>query len=312
MSPSLVAALPLGVLLGLGLWTLVSMIPRLSRPRLLVRVAPYVVDSSPEARDLVGRLPSDPAPLVIAIARPVLLAARRGVARVLGGDQVVADRLRQAGIDSSVDAFRSRQLQWCAVRASVGAAVVVLTLRAGTVSPPVGVVLGAAIALAGLLAPEHLLVRAARERQRRLRLELPTILEFLALSLTAGESLFDAIRRVARAGSGGLSSELAGVVAASNAGEPLVAALRGMAEPLGIAPIDRVVQQLVIALDRGTPVAEVLHAQAQDARDDAKRSLIEAAGRKEVAMLIPLVFLILPVTVAFAIFPATIVLNLGF
>ena len=59
-------------------------------------------------------------------------------------------------------------------------------------------------------------------------------------------------------------------------------------------------------------VVEVLRAQTQDAREESKRGLIESAGRKEVAMLVPLVFLILPVTIAFAVFPATLVLDLGF
>jgi tight adherence protein C len=65
------------------------------------------------------------------------------------------------------------------------------------------------------------------------------------------------------------------------------------------------------ALDRGTPLVEVLRAQAQDSRDDAKRRLLELAGRKEVAMLFPLVFLILPITIAFAIFPGILVLQMG-
>jgi tight adherence protein C len=56
----------------------------------------------------------------------------------------------------------------------------------------------------------------------------------------------------------------------------------------------------------------VLRAQAQDSRDQAKRELLESAGRKEVAMLVPLVFLILPTTIAFAIFPGIMVLQLGF
>ena len=41
------------------------------------------------------------------------------------------------------------------------------------------------------------------------------------------------------------------------------------------------------AIDRGAPLAQVLHAQALDARDDAKRDLIERAGRKEIYMLLP-------------------------
>ena len=37
--------------------------------------------------------------------------------------------------------------------------------------------------------------------------------------------------------------------------------------------------------------------------------MLETAGRKEVAMLVPLVFLILPVTVAFAVWPGIVVLQ---
>jgi tight adherence protein C len=66
------------------------------------------------------------------------------------------------------------------------------------------------------------------------------------------------------------------------------------------------------ALDRGTPLSEVLRAQAQDSREDTKRALLEAAGRKEVTMLIPLVFLILPTTVLFAVWPGIVVLQTGF
>ena len=43
--------LVLGALLGLGLWLIVSTVPRLGRPRLVERVAPYVADLS--AEDLV-------------------------------------------------------------------------------------------------------------------------------------------------------------------------------------------------------------------------------------------------------------------
>jgi tight adherence protein C len=50
-------------------------------------------------------------------------------------------------------------------------------------------------------------------------------------------------------------------------------------------------------------MAEVLRAQAADARAAGRRSLMEAAGRKDVAMLIPVVFLILPTVVLIALFP---------
>ena len=67
----------------------------------------------------------------------------------------------------------------------------------------------------------------------------------------------------------------------------------------------------VAAIDRGAPLAQVLQAQAADAREDAKRVLIEKAGRKEIYMLLPLVFLILPLSVLIAVFPGIVLLRLG-
>ena len=45
-------------------------------------------------------------------------------------------------------------------------------------------------------------------------------------------------------------------------------------------------------------------------RESARRELMEAGGRKEVAMMLPVVFLILPVTVVFAFFPGFVGLQL--
>jgi tight adherence protein C len=58
-----------------------------------------------------------------------------------------------------------------------------------------------------------------------------------------------------------------------------------------------------VAVERGTPLAEVLRAQAQDVREEGRRRLMEEGGKKEIAMMIPVVFLILPVTVLFALYP---------
>jgi tight adherence protein C len=65
----------------------------------------------------------------------------------------------------------------------------------------------------------------------------------------------------------------------------------------------RFVDGVVVAVQRGTPLADVLRAQAQDVREEGRRALMEAGGRKEILMMVPVVFLILPVTVLFAVFP---------
>ena len=55
----------------------------------------------------------------------------------------------------------------------------------------------------------------------------------------------------------------------------------------------------------------MLRAQAQDVREEGRRALMETGGRKEVLMMVPVVFLMLPVTVVFAVFPSMVVLRVG-
>ena len=309
---SLGLAIALGVGLGLGVWTLVAMLPRLGAPKLSSRVARYLVDVSPEARAEARRQPSEPATAILAFGGPSALRVRRLLARAFGGDDSVARRLQQAGSTHGVDAFRSRQLQAAVVGTAVGIAAATIAGHATAASGLLLIALVAFGAALGLIAPEQVLSRAARRRQTRIAAELPTVLEFLALSLSAGEGVLDALRRLSRAGSGELAREFGRVVADVNSGTPLPDALTRTARTIDLPSLTRTVDQLVAALERGTPLVHVFRAQAQDSRDDAKRQLIEAAGRKEVAMLLPLVFMILPVTIAFALFPATLVLQLGF
>ena len=56
----------------------------------------------------------------------------------------------------------------------------------------------------------------------------------------------------------------------------------------------RFAQGVAVAVERGTPLADVLHAQAADVREAGRRELIEVAARREVLMMVPVVFLVLP------------------
>lgn len=312
VTPALAAAVPIGIVLGLGLWTLASLVPSLSRPRLLARVAPHVLDVSAEARALVARRPSEPSPVLGLLVGPPVERIRRVMAAVLGGDDTVRRRLRQSGDGRTADGFRSRQLIWAGVGAVGGILIALVAARTGSAPLPVQIAVVPLIAGVGLLLPERMLVHSAQTRLRRMSEELPTVLEFLTLALSAGESLPDTLGRVARAGTGELAREMAAVIAEVNTGVSLSSALQRCAAAVDLPALTRCVEQLVPALERGSPLVEVLRAQAQDAREDAKRGLIEAAGRKEIAMLVPLVFLILPVTILFAIYPGVLVLQLGF
>ncbi len=112
-----------------------------------------------------------------------------------------------------------------------------------------------------------------------------------------------ALERVTRLSRGELARELGRALADARAGASLVQALQGIADRTSLPPLARFVDGVAIAVERGTPLAEVLRAQAVDVREAGKRALLEAGGRKEIAMMVPVVFLVLPVTVLFALFP---------
>jgi tight adherence protein C len=301
-----------GLALGLGFWLLVSLTPRLSKPNLPSRVAPYVIDVSVDARELLDRRTADPLPVFGALLDPVLGRVQRALGQILGGTEVTHHRLRQAGETKSIEEFRSQQIIWAAVAAgcAVLLSIIASTIQSMPVAADIAFVLVACVA--GFLGRDYVLQRRASARVKRMSKELPTVLEFMTLSLSAGEGILDAIRRVSRISHGALARELGVVVSDVNSGVPLADSLARLSSQLGMPSLTRAIDQIVGALERGTPLAEVLRAQAQDARDDAKRELLELSGKKEVAMLVPLVFIILPVTIAIAVFPGLLVLQAGF
>ncbi len=312
MTPLLGAALLAGLGLGTGLWLLVSLAPRLGRPRLAARLAPYLVDVSAEARAMTTARRSDPLPVMGAVLAPLAEQGQRMLAATLGGDRVIRTRLRQSGSAVTLAGHRTRQLLGALLGAALGLALALLAAQNGAPLVVTAVAAVAAGGIGGIAATDALLARAARRRSARIAEEFPTVVEFLALSVAAGESILEALRRVARTGSGELAGELDRVVQRAAAGQPLAAALAELRDDLALPAVGRLIDQVLAALDRGTPLAEVLRAHALDARDESKRRLLEAAGTREVAMLVPLVFLILPVTVLFAVWPGLMVLQLGF
>lgn len=314
-----IAAEPWGALLGLvagmGAWTMMGAVPRFRRARLLDRVAPHVLDVSEGARRHLALTTVHPLPVLGTLGAPAVVPVRRALARVLGGTERIERLLGQSGSDEDVERHRSRQLVALVLGTAAGALGAALVggaaLTSGNLPPAQLVAVPVVAAVTGLVACDSALDRRARRRVARISAELPTVLEFLALSLAAGEGLLDALRRVARVGSGELAGELGRVVADVGTGIAVARAFDDLARRLALPSVSRLVDQLAGSLERGTPLAEVLRAQAQDAREVAKRDLLESAGRKEVAMLVPLVFLILPLTILFALFPGVLVLQLG-
>ncbi|MEJ7634011.1 type II secretion system F family protein [Aeromicrobium sp.] len=294
-----------GLLLSSGLLLTASGWSRTRRPSLEQRLAPYVRDVHPYAVT-----PGRPRGVVDAVFGPSVRRAGRAVGDLLGGSASVSRRLVRLGSVTTVDDFRIRQVLWGA--GGLAAAIVVsayLWSERGTSVPVLLVICGVGFA-SGVLWCDNNLSSRVTAHERELLAEFPVVADLLALAVAAGESPVAGLERIMKVCHGVLSDELARVVADIRTGTPMAQAFDGLAVRTGVTSIARFAEGLAIAVERGSPLVDVLHAQAADVREAARRELMEAGGRKEVAKMIPVVFLILPVTVVFAFFPGYVGLHL--
>lgn len=300
-----------GAVAGLGTVLVLARVLVIRRPQLAIRVLPYV-------RDLpqVGRTPglrvasASPTSAAAGVFGPVIRSAADVVERVLGGAVSVRRRLERAGIDKTVHEFRVEQVLWGVGGFAVTAAFGVVRALTDPGSPVVALLLCLVGFSVGVLARDNHLSAQVTTRERRILAEFPTVAELLALAVAAGESPVAALDRVVRRSGGELSADLGRVLAAVRTGEPVAAAFDRMAATSGLPLVSRFAQGIAVAIERGTPLADVLHAQAADVREAGRRELIEIAARREIFMMVPVVFLVLPITVLFAFWPGVVGLSL--
>ena len=297
----------LGAGIGLGLVMVVSRLLELRRPQLAVRVLPYVRDLPQATRPV---RPPTRTGAAGAVFGPVLAAAASWLERALGGNASIRRRLERAALPMTVHDFRVEQVLWGLVASGVTAAMsLVVALRAPDRTIPLLVLCAVAFVL-GVLLRENRLTAQVKTRERPILAEFPTIAELLALAVGAGEGPVAALDRVVTRSRGALVADLAVVLADIRTGTPVGAALDTLARRSGLPVVSRFAEGMAVAIERGTPLAAVLHAQAGDVREAGRRALIESGARKEIAMMIPVVFLVLPVTVVFAFWPGVVGLHL--
>ena len=322
MSPSMVGA-GAGLLGAVGVLLIVLGLPWRREPTLEDRLAPYLLDVAPAGavrgyhrpRSSVAvpaRADGGTTGLVVKrLLGPLFPAALRGAERISGGSSTLRRRLDQAGSRRNAEQFRAEQVA-CGLAGSAAGAGIGLLVAAGrgfSLLPVTGLVLVGG--LSGVLGRDSLLTAQVRRREQRILGEFPAVAEMLALAVGAGEGAVGALDRVARTARGELTAEIARTVAEARTGLPLVEALGRLAARSSLPSVARFADGFAVAVERGTPLAGVLRAQAQDVRDLSRRRLMELGGRKEIAMMVPVVFLLLPVTVLFAIYPGLAVLDLG-
>lgn len=297
----------LGAIFALGAYLIVRGVPLTRGVSLAARIEPYL-DRPPRRSRLLYQEQATVGLGEVFGPLTARLAAR--LDKLLGGTDSVRTRLQRANAAEDVEGFRVQQVLW-AIGAAVGMSAVasVLWWARGAPLPSLALVVALA-AMGGAMTRDSFLTRAAKKREQRIMAEFPAVAELLALSVTAGEGTSAALERVSRLSRGELSAELDMALSAARTGMTLPMALQGISDRTGLAPLSRFVDGIVVAIERGTPLGEVLRAQAQDARESGRQALIEEGGKREIAMMIPVVFLVLPVTIVFAAYPGLALLKL--
>lgn len=175
-------------------------------------------------------------------------------------------------------------------------------------------IVGASVGL-GYVGPDFWLSRRIKMRMRRIRRELPDLIDLLIVCIEAGLSLDQATTRtvdeMGRSGSP-LCEEVGLVVLEQRAGAARIDAWKNLAERVNEESVRNVVMMLVQAEQFGTSVAKALRVHAETLRTQRIQQVEETAAKTTVKILFPLVLLIFPALFVVTLGPAIILVMESF
>jgi len=136
-----------------------------------------------------------------------------------------------------------------------------------------------AMPAAGFVAPDAILARRARLRQRRLIAALPDALDLLAVSAGSGRGPAAGFAEIAAAGTGPLAEELRVTVAELSCGLPLSAALGSLRARVPAGEMATLCASIERSRRFGSPLADQLRRQSSALRREQRRAVEERAAR---------------------------------
>jgi tight adherence protein C len=139
--------------------------------------------------------------------------------------------------------------------------------------------------------------------------ELVNILQMLSIMISAGESPMMALRYISQRSVGYIPNLIKQSFSKYESGNNLTQTLEYIAAATGSSALRRLTNSIQIAIQRGTPILDVLNNQVQSLNKQINLALLKKSGKSEITLLIPVVFLILPVSISFAIWPSIYGLN---
>jgi tight adherence protein C len=205
--------------------------------------------------------------------------------------------LRRAGVSGGLTAERFMAIR---VAAPVLGALAGFTLADGSRK----IVLALVFGIAGVIIPRFLLSKAATRRADTIDGQMPHFVDQLAIAIEAGMSLDAALTYLQDATDGPLADELNRIMTELRVGSSRKAALKSFADRVGSDNASAFVNAVLASDQLGSPLADILRAQAADFRHRRQMNAEERAQKAPVKMLFPIAIFILPVMFVVILAPA--------
>jgi tight adherence protein C len=276
-------------------------------PRLAGRVRPYTIVARAElgrSADVLGVAQPTMAVRGGTVGRLFLPPLRAFAARVgrlveSRSDEHLRLKLRQAGFhDMTTEEYRIRALGQAALFTAAGGAIGI-SLR----SPILTLLLALCGLLYGSTRWKGRIERAITDRRDRLRLELYTVNQLLAIHLRTGAGPVQATQRIVDRGTGAMVEELDAVLTWVRSGVSEPDAFRRAAELTPEPSAARTYKLFAAGAERGVDLAGALRALSEDLRDSRREDLRRIATKRRAAMLVPTIAILAPIMLLFIAAP---------
>lgn len=250
-------------------------------------------------------------PKAVRAARYSTTNTRASSPHIAMREKKIAAMLAAAGLETSVAEHKQHRLVASIVAAGAAGTIFIALSTRQNIQPVAAAIAVIASAIAGTWLVDARVNRKIKQRRQTAIEQWPEYIELVALAVAAGDGMRSAIARVGQQFPGVLGERIRDMLIQMRTNGNVGEALIEFADELASPTIQRCASTVSVAAERGTPLAAVLRDQAADARESARRDLMEAAGKRELGMLLPVVFGVLPLSVVFAVFPGLSLLTMS-
>lgn len=296
--------------------TIVTFLRMLFRPpaRLATRVRPYsaagrsALGNNPDNAILTGHESIHAQGVLERLYRPIVESLLKSLTRAFGSafdDEALSLKLRQSGVlseiveEERVHEFRVRQIASC-LGFGIAGGLVATVLGC---SPALVLTIVFVTGVAGIARISAGISSRIEDRRERMRIELYTINQLMAIYLRTSGSPVLAAQRLVRRGRGEVIDELNEALRLHARGMSAAKAFGRLAETTPEPFAARTYKLLSTGSERGADLASALLALSEDVRDARRTDVRRNATKRQGAMLLPIICCLAPVMLLFIAAP---------